>query len=217
MRIAIDTGGTFTDCVFVRDGKLAILKVPSTPQAPAQAIADALQEIMSGSQLHVDELDLVCGTTVGTNALLQRRGGSVALVTTAGFEDVIEIGRQARPRLYDFFADRPEPLVPRARRFGLRERVAAGGRPILRPTVAELNRIVRLVRRSGANSVAVCLLFSFAHPAHEQAIAKRLRAAGLQVSVSHEILPEFREFERTATTRRQRLPGSRDERISGAN
>jgi N-methylhydantoinase A len=200
MRIAIDTGGTFTDCVFVRDGRLAILKVPSTPHAPAQAIADALREILEGSKPYPDELDLVCGTTVGTNALLQRRGGSVALVTTAGFEDVIEIGRQARPRLYDFFADRPEPLVPRGRRFGLRERVAAGGRPILRPSAAELDRIVRLVRRSGANSVAVCLLFSFAHPAHEQAIARRLRAAGLQVSASHEILPEFREFERTATT-----------------
>ena len=200
MRIAIDTGGTFTDCVFLRDGKLAILKVPSTPQVPAQAIADALQEIISVSQIPAGKIDLVCGTTVGTNALLQRRGGSVALVTTAGFEDVIEIGRQARPRLYDFFADRPQSLVPRARRFGLRERVAADGRAIQRPTSAELDRMARLVRRSGANSVAVCLLFSFAHPAHEQAIARRLRAEGLQVSVSHEILPEFREFERTATT-----------------
>jgi N-methylhydantoinase A len=200
MRIAIDTGGTFTDCVFVRDGRLAIIKVPSTPHAPAQAIADALDKILADPRHQPAAFELICGTTVGTNALLQRRGGRVALVTTAGFEDVIEIGRQARPRLYDFFADRPTPLVPRERRFGLRERVAANGRVLARPSGAELARIVRQVRRSGAKSAAVCLLFSFAHPGHEQAIAKRLRSAGLLVSVSHEILPEFREFERTATT-----------------
>ena len=206
MRIAVDTGGTFTDCIFVRDGRLEILKVPSTPRNPAQAIANALETILGEvSRLGRDSeaasgLDLAFGTTVGTNALLERRGGRVALVTTAGFEDVIEIGRQARPRLYDFFVERPPPLVPRQRRFGLRERVAANGRALLRPSRAELGRVARRVARSGADSVAVCLLFSFAHPAHEQAIARRLRAAGMAVSVSHEILPEFREFERTATT-----------------
>jgi N-methylhydantoinase A len=212
MRIAIDTGGTFTDWVFVREGRIEILKVPSTPHNPAQAIANALAKILGevprGSQAArassqpegMTALDLVCGTTVGTNALLERRGGRVALVTTAGFEDVIEIGRQARPRLYDFFADRPAPLVPREKRFGLRERVTADGRALLRPSGRELGRVARQVARSGADSVAVCLLFSFARPAHEQAIARRLRASGLAVSVSHEILPEFREFERTATT-----------------
>ncbi len=208
MRIAIDTGGTFTDCVFVRDGRLEILKVLSTPRNPARAIGEALQKIFGKpprfspvrSREDAPLLDLICGTTVGTNALLERLGGRVALVTTAGFEDVLEIGRQARPRLYDFFVEKPAPLVPRERRYGLRERIDADGRALLRPTRAELARTVRRVERGGAQSVAVCLLFSFANPAHEQAVARALRAKGLQVSVSHEILPEFREFERTATT-----------------
>jgi N-methylhydantoinase A len=199
MRIAFDSGGTFTDCVFVRQGRLEILKVASTPRNPADAIAEALRQVLSivGDQRLVD---LVCGTTVGTNALLERRGGRVALVTTAGFEDVLEIGRQARPRLYDFFVERPAPLVPRERRFGLRERVDAGGRVVRRPSRSELARVVRLVKRSRATTVAVSFLFSFVHTAHERALARALRRAGFEVSVSHEILPEFREFERTSTT-----------------
>ena len=216
MRIAIDTGGTFTDCVFLLGGRLEILKVPSTPQRPAQAIADALGQIVGAGLVPPEprrdvqrkgaqqaaplQLDLICGTTVGTNALLERRGGRVALVTTAGFEDVIEIGRQARPRLYDFFVERPAPLVPRERRIGFRERIGHDGGALLRPSNTELRRVVNAVRRSGADSVAVCLLFSFANPTHEQLVTRALRRAGYMVSVSHEILPEFREFERTATT-----------------
>jgi len=211
MRIAIDTGGTFTDCVFMRGGALQILKVPSTPRRPAGAIADALEKILVGAQgatpLHKEGkggrllvLDLTCGTTVGTNALLEHRGGRVALVTTAGFEDVLEIGRQARPQLYNFFVERPAPLVPREWRFGLRERVGAAGRALLRPSRGEIARILKKIEGSGAESVAVCLLFSFVNPAHEQSVARALRTRGFEVSVSHEILPEFREFERTATT-----------------
>ena len=97
MRIAVDTGGTFTDCVFARDGRLEILKVPSTPRNPAEAIGNALQKILASDHDAASPLDLTCGTTVGTNALLERRGGRVALVTTAGFEDVLEIGRANRP------------------------------------------------------------------------------------------------------------------------
>jgi N-methylhydantoinase A len=201
MRVAIDTGGTFTDCLFLRDGRVEILKVPSTPANPAKAIENVLERIFAADDSQAGEaLDLLCGTTVGTNALLQRRGGKVALVTTAGFEDVLEIGRQARPRLYDFFVERPEPLAPRSRRFGLRERVSAEGEILWRPTRREIARIVRQVRASGANSVAVCFLFSFLRPEHESMLARQLRANGFSVSVSHEILPEFREFERTATT-----------------
>src|SRR5690348_627670 len=119
MRIAFDTGGTFTDCVFLRGGRIEILKVPSAPRKPSQAIAHALDRIR---ELFADSAgpELICGTTVGTNALLQRRGGRVALLTTAGFEDVLEIGRQARPQLYNLLFEKPEPLVPRARRLGLR-------------------------------------------------------------------------------------------------
>ncbi|MGB7228004.1 MAG: hydantoinase/oxoprolinase family protein [Candidatus Acidiferrales bacterium] len=201
MRIAIDTGGTFTDCVFVRSGELRILKMPSTPGNPARAIEDAVSKILADSPASAGEaLELTCGTTVGTNALLERRGGRVALVTTAGFEDVLEIGRQARPRLYDFFVERPKPLVPRQWRIGMKERVSAEGRALLRPGKGELNRVVRLVRKSRADAVAVCLLFSFANSEHERQITARLRAAGFSVSTSHEIFPEFREYERTATT-----------------
>src|SRR5712691_6624017 len=195
MRIAIDTGGTFTDCVFVRNGRLEILKLPSTPQNPASAIALALEKILA-EQNSPDAacLDLVCGTTVGTNALLERRGGRVALVTTAGFEDVLEIGRQARPRLYDLLVKKVEPLVPQARRFGLAERLDFEGRVLLPPGRREIARVVRAVARSGAQSVAVCLLFSFANPKNERAIAHALSAAGFQVSSSHKILPEYREY-----------------------
>ena len=197
MRIAMDTGGTFTDCVFVRDGRLEILKVPSTPDDPARAIMNAVAQVLAGTD---PALELTCGTTVGTNALLERRGGRVALVTTSGFGDVLEIGRQARPKLYDFFMDRAAPLVPSERRFGLRERIGADGKVVRRPTRADIAQVVRQVLKSRAQSVAVCLLFSFSNAAHERLIAAALRKAGLAVSVSHEILPEFREFERTSTT-----------------
>ena len=202
MRVALDTGGTFTDCVFLRGGRLEILKIPSTPRNPADAIRIALERIAGESPDGADgePLEVLCGTTVGTNALLERRGGRVALVTTAGFEDVLEIGRQARPKLYELMGARPAPLVPSERRFGVRERVGADGRVLLRPSKAEIARIVRGVRGSRADAVAVCLLFSFLRPEHERLLAEKLRAAGMDVSVSHEILPEFREFERTATT-----------------
>jgi len=202
MRVALDTGGTFTDCVFLRGGRLEILKIPSTPRNPADAIRIALGQIAGESPDGVEgePLEVLCGTTVGTNALLERRGGRVALVTTAGFEDVLEIGRQARTKLYELMGTRPAPLVPMERRFGARERVGADGRALLRPSRAEIARIVRRVRASRADAVAVCLLFSFLRPEHERLLARKLRGAGMDVSVSHEILPEFREFERTATT-----------------
>lgn len=197
MRIAMDTGGTFTDCVFVRNGKLEVVKVFSTPANPAQAIFDALAKVNRRTS---EPLDLICGTTVGTNALLEQRGGRVALVTTAGFEDVLEIGRQARPQLYNFFVQRPAPLVPAALRFGARERIAADGETLQALSRAEIQRIVRRVARSRPDAVAVCFLFSYVNPRHEQMLARALRQKGMLVSVSHEILPEFREFERTSTT-----------------
>jgi N-methylhydantoinase A len=215
MRIAIDTGGTFTDCVFLRDGQLQIVKVASRRDKPEKAIAEAvrqaLRELGSGiskekarRQRHANredrELDLVCGTTVGTNALLERSGGRVALVTTAGFEDVLEIGRQARHKLYDFFVQKPEALVPARARIGARERLAWDG-AIVRPlTDGEVRRVLSAVRRERPEAVAVCLLFCFRNAKHEKKIAAALRRAGYLVSVSHEILPEFREYERTSTT-----------------
>src|SRR5580765_4098950 len=143
MRIATDTGGTFTDCVFVRDGKLEILKVPSQPKQPAASLTNALAEVRAclGGRAP-SRLDLTCGTTVGTNALLERRGGRVALVTTAGFEDVLEIGRQARSKLYDFFVEKPEPLVPAQARIGARERLAWDGEVVEALTDREVRRLL---------------------------------------------------------------------------
>ncbi len=201
LRIAIDTGGTFTDCVYLRDGHIKILKVPSTPRNPAAAIELALKEISRrvAPQFNAP-LDLICGTTVGTNALLQRRGGRVVLITTAGFEDVLEIGRQARPKLYDFFGGRPAPLVPSERRLGLRERIGSEGEILAHPSQKEIRALIRQVRRAKPDAVAICFLFSFVNSTHEKQIAKALRAAGHVVTASYEVFPEIREFERTSTT-----------------
>jgi N-methylhydantoinase A len=199
LRIAIDSGGTFTDCVFVRNGKLRIIKVASRPAAPADVIAEAVKLAIAQSSDQRD-LDLVCGTTVGTNALLERRGGRVALLTTAGFEDVLEIARQARPKLYDLFVQKAAPLVPSALRIGVRERLAADGSFITSLTKPEVARVLQIIKKGAPDSVALCFLFSFRDPRHERRIAATLRAAGYPVSVSHEILPEFREYERISTT-----------------
>jgi N-methylhydantoinase A len=200
MRIAIDSGGTFTDCVFVEDGKLQIIKVASRPDAPAEAIVDAVKLATAPASSETETRDLVCGTTVGTNALLERRGGRVALITTAGFEDVLEIGRQARGKLYDLFWEKAEPLAPSSRRLGAKERLASDGSVVQALNAAEIRRLLRQIKSVNPDSVALCLLFSFRNPQHEKLIAAKLRSAGYAVSVSHEILPEFREYERTSTT-----------------
>jgi N-methylhydantoinase A len=197
--IAIDTGGTFTDCVWLEGGVLRTLKVFSTPDDPARAIGEALQKIGCGTGPGVSDLTLLHGTTVGTNALLQRKGARAALITTAGFEDVIAIGRQARPRLYDFFFDRVAPLVEREMRFGVAERTDSEGRVLQRPAKAELARVREAVRRSAPDSIAISLLFSFANPENEVAVAAAVASLGLPLSVSHRILSEFREYERTST------------------
>ena len=194
LRVAIDTGGTFTDCVWVEDGRIRTLKVFSTPDDPSRAIANALKKVGTDSGI-----TLLHGTTVGTNALLQRKGARVALVTTEGFEDVIEIGRQARPRLYDFFFDRIPPLVERDMRFGVPERIAENGCVLKAPGSGELTRLRDAVSRARPEAVAISLLFSFANPANEVQVASTLRELGIPLSVSHQILPEFREYERTST------------------
>jgi N-methylhydantoinase A len=208
-RIAIDTGGTFTDCVWLDDGVLKTLKVFSTPDDPSRAIADALQKITGVTKRSTKQstkkdragsvLTLLHGTTVGTNALLQRKGASVALITTAGFEDIIEIGRQARPRLYDFFFGRIAPLVPRELRFGVNERTDSNGQILEHPSSAELAQLADTVRHTKADAIAISLLFSFANPENELAIATALASLGKPLSLSHRILPEFREYERTST------------------
>jgi len=204
LRIAIDTGGTFTDCVWVEDRVLKTLKVFSTPDDPSRAIAEALKKIGDASQRGTSKtnwkaLTLLHGTTVGTNALLQRKGARVALVTTSGFEDVIEIGRQARPRLYDFFFDRIQPLVPREMRFGVSERTDAEGKILQSPSQTEIMQLQDLVRQASPDAIAISFLFAFANPENESAVAGVLTKLGKPLSVSHRILPEFREYERTST------------------
>src|SRR5271167_2782241 len=194
LRIAIDTGGTFTDCVWVDGGRLRMLKVFSTPDDPSRAIVEALGKIGC-----LDSLTLLHGTTVGTNALLQRKGARVALVTTAGFEDVIEIGRQARPKLYDFFFDRIEPLVPADLRFGVNERTSSEGDVLREPSPTDSRELKDRVLEKKPEAIAISLLFSFANPKNETLVAAALRDLGLPLSVSHQILPEFREYERTST------------------
>jgi N-methylhydantoinase A len=201
LRIAIDTGGTFTDCVWVEGGALKTLKVFSTPDDPSRAIAEALRTISRTNRKFGAgaALTLLHGTTVGTNALLQRKGARVALITTSGFEDVIEIGRQARPRLYDFFFDRVAPLVCRELRFGVKERTDAEGQILERPSEEELARLREAVRDAGPDAIAISFLFSFANPENEAAVAAAVAELGKPLSVSHRILPEFREYERTST------------------
>ena len=216
LRVAIDTGGTFTDCVWIEAGELQTLKVFSTPDDPSRAIAEALGRIWemrrpqrranagdegrsSSGPLLLDRLTVLHGTTVGTNALLQRKGARVALITTAGFEDVIEIGRQARPKLYDLFFDRVTPLVSRELRFGVHERTDSAGRILERPSEGELAKLVEELRRVEPEAIAVSLLFSFANSENEEAVAAAVASLGKPISVSHRILSEFREFERTST------------------
>jgi N-methylhydantoinase A len=194
LRIAIDTGGTFTDCVWMERGRVRLLKLFSTPADPSQAIADALQKIGLTARL-----TLLHGTTVGTNTLLQRKGARVALVTTAGFEDAIEIGRQARPKLYDFFFDRVEPLVPPELRFGLNERIASDGEVLEPISAQELSLLADRVREKLPEAIAICLLFSFVNFKHENAVAEALHPLKVPQSISHQIVPEFREYERMST------------------
>src|SRR5881409_521976 len=157
-RIAIDTGGTFTDCVWLERGHVRMLKVFSTPADPSEAIAEALRKVGAP-----DSLIILHGTTVGTNTLLQRKGARVALVTTAGFEDAIEIGRQARPKLYDFFFDRVEPLIPADLRFGVDERIDSDGEILQAPSGYDLQSLARKLSRKNPEAIAISLLFSFAN------------------------------------------------------
>ncbi len=181
-RVGVDTGGTFTDVV-AGDG--SVVKLPSTPAEPAAAVAEGVQRA-GGART------LTHGTTVATNALLERRGGRVALLTTEGHRDTIEIARQARPSLYDIWADRPVPLVPRELRFEVAGRIDGEGKE-----VAVAGEVPSLP--SGLDAVAVCFLHADVEPAHERQVARRLRGP-FEVVCSHEVSPEFREYERTVTT-----------------
>ncbi|MCU0487574.1 MAG: hydantoinase/oxoprolinase family protein [Anaerolineales bacterium] len=204
IRVGIDIGGTFTDFVVYNpaDGGLKSFKLLSTPQDPAAAVLSGLALIQAewAQRDGQPALDVIHGSTVATNALLERKGARTALVATQGFSDLLQIGRQNRPALYDFFANPPPLLVPAGLRFEVIERTDANGVVIQPLDPGQLANLVASLRACRAESVAICLLFSFLFPDHERLVASALREAGFQVSVSSEILPEFREFERASTT-----------------
>jgi N-methylhydantoinase A len=198
--LGVDVGGTFTDFFLLDEasGETRTHKIASTPDDPSRAVLEGLRALIPEGRLSL----LAHGTTVATNALIQRRGAEIALITTAGFKDLLEIGRQTRPKIYDLKADHPEPLVPRERRFEVAERIGPAGEVILDLAEAEIRRATVDVRNSGAQSVAVCFLFAFLNSEHERRMGEALRAAlpGLDVSLSCEVQPEFREYERLSTT-----------------
>jgi N-methylhydantoinase A len=203
--IGVDVGGTFTDVIAFDDasGRRLTHKLPSTPQNPAQAILAGLKAIQeNGGVRLVDIAQIAHGTTVGTNALIERKGSRVALITTRGFRDVIEIGRQTRPGHFDMYRDHPPPVAPRWRRFEIAERVLADGSVHIELTDEEIARVVAEALASGAEAIAVSLLFSYLNPDHERRIALAIERAapGAYVSISSEVHPEFREYERTSTT-----------------
>jgi N-methylhydantoinase A len=193
--LGVDTGGTFTDFVMVdRDGKVRTYKVPSSRHDPGGPVIKGLGKFPRG-QVH----RMVHGTTVATNALLEHTTARTALITTAGFEDVIEIGRQNRPVLYALHPVKPPPIIPRDLRFGVRERMLHNGSVLTPLDPEEARRVVAAVCATGAETVAICLLHAYANSAHEEALGALAEEAGLMVSLSSRVLAEFREYERTAT------------------
>ncbi len=193
--VGIDVGGTFTDVAVLTDGKLSIHKLPSTPGDPSEGVARGVADV------GVDGADFVHGTTVATNALLEGKGGRTALVTTLGFEDVLEIGRQSRAELYNLNMDRPPALAPWELRFGLPERVEHDGNILEDLTPEALDALVTLIAEADVDGVAVSFLFSFLNPVHERMTLDALRRLPNPpfISLSSEVLPEFREYERTST------------------
>ncbi len=202
MLLGVDVGGTFTDAVLFDGRDLHTAKATTTQDDQSRGVLAAVERVLERADADPGAIEAFAhGMTVGTNALLEERGARTALIATEGFTDLIEVARQDRPHLYRLCAPKPTPLVPPELRLAARERIAVDG--VVEPlTEDELDRLTYEVRRSGVDSVAVCLLFSYLDPAHERAIAERLRAAlpDLHVSPSHEVLPQFREYERCSTT-----------------
>jgi len=194
MLAGIDIGGTFTDLVSWEEGRAGIYKLPSTPASPDVAFFKGLEEGgMSGAAR------VVHGSTVAVNALLERKGARTALVTTRGFSDMLSIGRQVRPRLYDLMVEKEPPLIPPELCLEAAERVGPRGEVIEPLRKEEARRIAGLLRERGAEAVAVCLLFSFEHPQHEELLGEVLDSHGLKAYLSSRILPEYREYERAST------------------
>jgi len=203
-KLAIDTGGTFTDfCLMGENGELHIAKEPSIPEEPSRAVLAGIKKITQKTGIDPGQIDFILhGTTVATNAILERKGARLALITTKGFKDIIYIGRQNRPHLYNFWAIKPPPLLPRNLVLEVNERVLADGTVQTALQDKEIQSVIIQVEEAGVESVAVCLLHSYINPVHEIMLKNAIKEhlPHLSVTISSEILPEFREYERTSTT-----------------
>lgn len=195
MLVSVDTGGTFTDFIYDDNGNIKIHKRLSTPDDPSRAVIEGLRSILGE-----EKADLIHGSTVATNAILEGKGSRTILITNKGFEDVIEIGRQNRHKLYDLNYKRQKHLVPSERRFGIDGRIMPDGK-ILEPlNEEEIERLANKLSKMNVESIAITLLYSFLYKDHEKRVGEILSRTGLPLSISHEIMSEFREFERTSTT-----------------
>ena len=201
MLLGVDVGGTFTDAVLLDGGAVHTAKVPTTPREESLGVMRAVEAVLARAGADPEDVEVFAhGMTVGTNALLEERGAKTALVATRGFADLLEIGRQDRPELYRLCAPKPAPLVGPQLRFEAAERVGPDG--VVEALAAEEpERLAAAIEASGAESVAICLLFSYLDPGHEERIAAHLRERlpGIHVSASHRVLPRFREYERCST------------------
>ncbi len=196
LRIGIDTGGTFTDFVLLREGRITVLKLASTPKHAQEALLAGLRRLAEDDQGFLVQH----GSTVATNALLERKGARTLLLTNQGFEDLLEIGRQNRPSLYSLSASRPESLVPSKFRIGLKTRLSWDGFELVPLESKSLEWLRNKVDQLKPETIAVCLLYSYVRSDDEERIAEALKSVGVPISLSHQVLPEFREYERTSAT-----------------
>src|SRR5919199_2289822 len=204
-RAGVDIGGTFTDLILIDDttGELTVGKVLTTPSDPSRAVADVLADALRRGNVPPEQVQhVIHGTTLVTNAIIERKGARTALLTTRGFRDAYEIGREHRYDLYDLFLEMPRPLVPRHLRLELDERVHADGSVARAPDANAVARLVAELRDKDIEAIAVSFVHSYANPAHEQLVGAIIGevAPGVRVSLSSEVVPEIREYERTSTT-----------------
>jgi len=197
IKLCVDTGGTFTDFVVFQDNKIEIYKLLSTPGNPAKAVLDGVNQLNINSR----ELEhFIYGTTIATNALLERKGAVTCLITTKGFEDIVEIGRQDRPEIYTFYVKKPPPLIPDDLRFGIEERTDIHGRIEAEPEIEEILKLKKIIQNQGIESIAVCFLHAYKNSFNEEKVAELLKDMHIHISCSSKVLPEYREYERLSTT-----------------
>ncbi|MCP3687223.1 MAG: hydantoinase/oxoprolinase family protein [Gammaproteobacteria bacterium] len=204
-RLGCDIGGTFTDFVLINDvtGEFQTYKCLTTPADPSDAVETGIRQFLEKTPGFMDQVtEVIHGTTLVINAIIERKGSKTGLITTKGFRDVLELGREKRYDAYDIFSEYPEPLVPRFRRLEINERIASDGRVLQKIDPQEVRNVIHQLKRSGIESLAVCLINSYENPAHELAVKKLVEeeAPELFLSTSVEVLPQIREYERSCTT-----------------